>query len=330
MSDQNLRKQIIKLAYTNESLRPHLLPILKEAGADWLEQKVKNPDTGNMVKVKTLKSKPKDSSAYKLYQQIAEKQKGEKKDTGKAKFISPRPFEPDYEKRDQEVANHIDKIKKISATKEEKSLLYNTSIAYIRLGHASDSQEADIFRKYWDTKIKGAKGNGEQQVVNALTEYVKGNLKETVKYQSTSHPRLHNFSQGGEFKYITRYALVLMAADQLLGEENRKKFLTELKVPKSYVDLKPPNLGLSRRYEGLKGTDAAQIAHKNNILDGDLQHVKAFRDASPSHGKKQSPAELKRRFLQNTNDPVTKSRVKDMDAQDFMIMLRSIMDEEGE
>jgi hypothetical protein len=82
MSDQDMRKQVIKLAYENKEIRPLLLPLLKEASGDWLEQKVKNPDTGNMVKVKSLKSKPTDSSAYKLYQQIAEKQKGEKKDQG--------------------------------------------------------------------------------------------------------------------------------------------------------------------------------------------------------------------------------------------------------
>ena len=33
MSDNNLRKQLIKLAYTNKELRPHLLPILKDAGS---------------------------------------------------------------------------------------------------------------------------------------------------------------------------------------------------------------------------------------------------------------------------------------------------------
>lgn len=38
----------------------------------WLEQKVKNPDTGNTVKIKTLKSKPTDSQGHQHYKKLLE------------------------------------------------------------------------------------------------------------------------------------------------------------------------------------------------------------------------------------------------------------------
>lgn len=41
----------------------------------WLEQKVKNPETGNDVKIKTLKSKPKDSDGHKLYEKLRKDRK---------------------------------------------------------------------------------------------------------------------------------------------------------------------------------------------------------------------------------------------------------------
>jgi hypothetical protein len=114
MSDNNLRKQLIKLAYENKELRPHLLPVLKQAGEDWLEQKVKNPDTGNMVKVKTLQSKDKDTKAYKMYQQIAELQK--KKHESMSKDDIKKVFEDSPSKYfDQHLIKGISK-KKVSDT----------------------------------------------------------------------------------------------------------------------------------------------------------------------------------------------------------------------
>lgn len=81
-----LRREIIKLAYNNESLKEHLLPLIrKDADAgqnsyeELLEKEVTNPETGNKVKVKTLRNKPKDSQAYKLYEQLVSKQEKETK-----------------------------------------------------------------------------------------------------------------------------------------------------------------------------------------------------------------------------------------------------------
>ena len=60
----NIREKIIRLAYVNPNLRKSLIPLLKYGESsntfvDFLEQqgdkKVKNPDTGNQVKLKSLK-----------------------------------------------------------------------------------------------------------------------------------------------------------------------------------------------------------------------------------------------------------------------------------
>lgn len=52
-----------------------LLKFLDEQG----DNKLKNPDTGNLVKVKTLSSKPKDTAAYKTFQKMFEQWLEQKK-----------------------------------------------------------------------------------------------------------------------------------------------------------------------------------------------------------------------------------------------------------
>ena len=68
-----------------------LMKFLEEVG----DQKTKNPDTGNEVKVKTLSSAPKDSKAYKLFQDQFDKwkkqqEKGEEKDKGGGDALSEK------------------------------------------------------------------------------------------------------------------------------------------------------------------------------------------------------------------------------------------------
>jgi hypothetical protein len=76
MSD--LRRSIIKLAYAHPELRPHLLPLVKEATSEWkryrdqeyekfMHTKVRNPSTDNEVLLSTLSKKPKDSPEYKVF-----------------------------------------------------------------------------------------------------------------------------------------------------------------------------------------------------------------------------------------------------------------------
>lgn len=81
-----LQKELIKLSYQNPKIRKHLLPLIisssskeqsKEARGveDFLNLRIKNPETGNKVKIKTLQNKPKDSLAYKEYLRALEQWK---------------------------------------------------------------------------------------------------------------------------------------------------------------------------------------------------------------------------------------------------------------
>jgi hypothetical protein len=84
MSDNNLRKQLIKLAYTNKELRPHLLPILKEASDKSFEEavkgkKFKNPATGNDVLFGSLPAQ----EQKKIREQWKSTNKGESKSKSK-------------------------------------------------------------------------------------------------------------------------------------------------------------------------------------------------------------------------------------------------------
>lgn len=90
----SLKAKIIKLAYRKPELRSKLLPLVKEARSmteeEFLEQRINNPDTGNKVKLKTLKSKPKDSPGYKAYEKARKRWKSKSKgdDKGKSKSKS--------------------------------------------------------------------------------------------------------------------------------------------------------------------------------------------------------------------------------------------------
>jgi len=55
----------------------------------FLEQTVTNPETGNKVKIKTLKSKPTDSKAYKLYKQLVEENKVQNTEKESTKTLPP-------------------------------------------------------------------------------------------------------------------------------------------------------------------------------------------------------------------------------------------------
>ena len=69
------------------------------------------------------------------------------------------------------------------------------------------------------------------------------------------------------------------------------------------------------------------VMTKHRLTDDDAKQVIEFSLDRPKKGKPQPPAELKRRFMMNAK-PETRERVKDMSPADFMVMLRSILDQE--
>lgn len=69
------------------------------------------------------------------------------------------------------------------------------------------------------------------------------------------------------------------------------------------------------------------VMKKHELTDDDAAQVIQFSIDRPKKGKPQSPEELKRRFMQNAK-PETKERMKNMSPADFMVMLRSILDQE--
>lgn len=78
--------------------------VAKSLSSDFLEKRVTNPETGNKVKVKTLKSKPKDTSAYKLYEKLRDQQKKDtKSDPPKeVKPVTPKQIKPLFSAKETE------------------------------------------------------------------------------------------------------------------------------------------------------------------------------------------------------------------------------------
>jgi len=90
----SLRTKLIRLAHVNPALRPHLLPMLRQAKKDkpsksfkeFLDEvgddRVRNPDTGNMVKVKSLKGPKGEALLNKEFLRWQEKNKGKGEEDG--------------------------------------------------------------------------------------------------------------------------------------------------------------------------------------------------------------------------------------------------------
>jgi len=69
------------------------------------------------------------------------------------------------------------------------------------------------------------------------------------------------------------------------------------------------------------------VMNKHGLTDDDAAEVIQFSIDRPKKGKEQSPAELMRRFMEKAK-PETKERMKGMNPQEFMKMLRAVLDDE--
>ena len=69
------------------------------------------------------------------------------------------------------------------------------------------------------------------------------------------------------------------------------------------------------------------VMDKHDLTDDDAAAVIEFSTDRPRKGKEQTPAELMRRFLAKAK-PETKERMKGMNPNEFMVMLRAILDDE--
>jgi hypothetical protein len=191
----SLRASIIRLAYSNPELRPHLIPLVAEAPAEdqgedaaptspqgkgvsklmlkFLEEegdrKLKNPDTDNMVKIKTLSSKPKDSAANKLFKREFDrwvkslKSKDKKTDSteGKGEGTSPPDKKLDlknfYEDKGSlsSFTEEYHKSIRSKIPKKQKNALYTyTGSAYIEINRDLRAGEEGLERSDYQEEIE--------------------------------------------------------------------------------------------------------------------------------------------------------------------------------
>ena len=127
-----------------------LLKFLDEQG----DNKLKNPDTGNLVKVKTLSSKPKDTAAYKTFQKMFEQWLEQKK-----KDDASGSKKPSKDKKDKE-------DKKSPEIKAEFVSDYH-----------SWGTEYNSIRKKWDAKQVGAAYTYTTNDYKDINGYLRGSFK---------------------------------------------------------------------------------------------------------------------------------------------------------
>jgi hypothetical protein len=132
-----------------------LLKFLGEQG----DNKLKNPDTGNLVKVKTLSSKPKDTAAYKtfkkLFEQWLEQQKKDDASGGK---------KPSKDKKD---------------TKSEEKPKVKAD--FVEDYHDWGTEYNDI-RKNWDSTQVGAAYTYTGYEYKAINNYLRGSSAELPEH----------------------------------------------------------------------------------------------------------------------------------------------------
>lgn len=75
--NRDLAEKLLKYAREHGADEARSLIRRASEGDDWLDKKVENPDTGNEVKLKSLKDAPEGSQARQLYEKAKEKAKGE-------------------------------------------------------------------------------------------------------------------------------------------------------------------------------------------------------------------------------------------------------------
>lgn len=124
-----------------------LLKFLDEQG----DNKLKNPDTGNLVKVKTLSSKPKDTAAYKTFKKM---------------------FEQWLEQKKKDDASGG---KKPSKDKDDKA---DKTTPKIKADFVSDyyawGNEYNSIRKKWNEKQVGAAYTYTTSEFTAINDYLRG------------------------------------------------------------------------------------------------------------------------------------------------------------
>lgn len=177
--------KLIRTAYNNPEKRDKLLPVIKKARQklsdddepDWLDKKVKNPETGSKVKVKTLKSKPEDSKAYEKYKKIKEQQKDDD-DGGEKDYETDEDGLPTYEDWD-------DAVKSMDED-ETLDLIENMGGSTID-DVARDAIEKNITDKVEDMDKDETKEVAKtiQQVSDSATEFTDEEIEEFYENPAT-------------------------------------------------------------------------------------------------------------------------------------------------
>lgn len=212
---RNLLRKLAEAPVEEEAAKPSsgggggagrlLLMFLDEVG----DQRTKNPDTGNDVYVKTLSSKPKDSKAYKLFQDQFEKWKGQlEKDKEKEKKPKAPPeaeWAGTNDSQRYEWGEEQNPIRETWPEDQREALLTYTGEAYEDInkdlrfgdgdgGYHSDTVEAldalfDSPEGKLDRAVKVSRGVGSGHPLAQMIESGEiepGDYFEDAGYQSTS------------------------------------------------------------------------------------------------------------------------------------------------
>lgn len=123
MTDKKLLNQVIKLAYEQPEIRTQLLPLIKEASfmTEWGDRKIKNPLTGNEIKVKSLKST--NPEHKKILDQLREEYRNSKTEPS-AKDPKKRPFTKKVKLPYEHKRTPVEIEQKYGLTEEDEEELY--------------------------------------------------------------------------------------------------------------------------------------------------------------------------------------------------------------
>jgi hypothetical protein len=307
----SLTKKTIRLAYTNKEVRPYLLPLLREANsADFLEKRVTNPDTGNLVKVKSLKTKPKDSKGHRLYLRMLEQERASKPSWADKKIRSPK----DTVKNTETFVDKMSNIFKDSSVPKSVKDTVNESLDVYR----SYSKNPEQFNKIVSATVKNIADEAKSLGVS-VKETLLSLLSKVGEFLSEAVRGIQMVGTG----VSVAAGHLLFVADQVLRGKERDKAYKEAKIPESYIEEEPPELLITKEYLDLS-SKAKSLAKASDLNDNDVEQIQAFVQTSSKDLPKDAKA-IQERFLAECEDPSTKARIAEMDADEFLEFLKALV-----
>jgi len=301
---QDLRSNIIKLAYQNPELRDQLLPLVSEsqsrtAGAfedDIKGKKFRNPATGNQV---TFKSLPAEEQT-RIRKQWQSSQKGEGKETTNEKpaegVKTPSWMGDALEGLHKDYDQTRDALKPINYALANGKPVTDKMVK--ELADAANEEYQHV-EKNGATSEGARKGYDHlKKILNWALGQSQGHLREAPKPDKP-------------------------AKKPAKPSTTNEKPAPKPKAPKS-KGLNVRNV-MTPRYEGPHASEAKQIAKDYNLKDDDLDDLADWRRGRPEGGKKLSWDRLKLEFLKGAKDPKQRERMLKMTPNEFKAMYLSIV-----